>query len=51
MHLEAWQIHGKWNVAAFIPLAFTCENDQKVFYKVMKDCLRFRIKKSFYDFR
>ena len=33
-------------------LSFTCENDQKAFYKLKKDCLRFRILgKSFYDFR
>ena len=24
-------------------LSFTCENDQKAFYKLIKDCLRFRI--------
>ena len=24
-------------------LSFTCENDKKAFYKIMKDCLRFRI--------
>ena len=33
-------------------LSFTCENDQKAFYKLIKDCLRFRIHaESFYDFR
>ena len=25
-------------------LSFTCENEQKAFYKLIKDCLRFRIK-------
>ena len=24
-------------------LSFTCENDQKAFYKLIKDCLQFRI--------
>ena len=24
-------------------LSFTCEKDQKAFYKLMKDCLRFRL--------
>ena len=24
-------------------LSFTCENDQKAFYKLLKDCLKFRI--------
>ena len=24
-------------------LSFTCENNKKAFYKLMKDCLRFRI--------
>ena len=33
-------------------LSLTCEEDQKAFYKLIKDCLRFRIhKESFYDFR
>ena len=33
-------------------LSFTCEKDQKAFYKLIKDCLRFRIhEESFYDFR
>ena len=33
-------------------LSLTCENDQKAFYKLIKDCLRFRIHdESFYDFR
>ena len=33
-------------------LSFTCEEDQKAFYKLIKDCLRFRIhEESFYDFR
>ena len=32
-------------------LSFTCENDQKTFYKLKKDCLRFRIHgESFNDF-
>ena len=29
-------------------LSFTCENDQKAFYKITKDCLRFRIKKEYF---
>ena len=33
-------------------LSFTCEKGQKAFYKLIKDCLRFRIhEESFYDFR
>ena len=33
-------------------LSFTCEKGQKVFYKLKKDCLRFRIpEESFDDFR
>ena len=33
-------------------LSLTCEEDQKAFYKLIKDCLRFRIhEESFYDFR
>ena len=33
-------------------LSFTCQKDQKAFYKLIKDCLRFRIhKESFEDFR
>ena len=36
----------------YCPLSFTCENNQKAFYKLIKDCLRFRIhEESFYDFR
>ena len=36
----------------FLSLSFTCEEDQKAFYKLIKDCLRFRIhEESFYDFR
>ena len=32
-------------------LSFNCENDQKAFYKLIKDCLRFRIhEKSWCDF-
>ena len=29
-------------------LSFTCENDQKAFYKLKKDCLQIRIKKIFF---
>ena len=33
-------------------LSFTCKQNQKAFYKLIKDCLRFRIHaESFYDFR
>ena len=33
-------------------LSFTCEEDQKAFYKLLQDCLRLRThKESFYDFR
>jgi len=33
-------------------LSLTCEENQKAFYKLIKDCLRFRIhEESFYDFR
>ena len=33
-------------------LSFTCEEGQNAFYKIIKDCLRFRIhEESFYDFR
>ena len=33
-------------------LSLTCDENQKAFYKLIKDCLRFRIhEKSFYDFR
>ena len=33
-------------------LSFSCDEDQKAFYKLIKDCLRFRIdEESFYDFR
>ena len=33
-------------------LSFTCENDQTAFYKLIKDCLRFRIpEENFCDFR
>ena len=36
----------------YCSLSFTCENNQKAFYKLIKDCLRFRIhEESFYDFR
>ena len=32
-------------------LSFNCENDQKAFYKLIKDCLQFRIQEeSFCDF-
>ena len=32
-------------------LSFTCENDQKAFYKFIKDCLQLRIhEESFCDF-
>ena len=32
-------------------LSFTCENDQKAFYKLIKDCLQFRIyEESLFDF-
>ena len=32
-------------------LSFTCEDDQKAFYKLIKDCLQFRIhEESFCDF-
>ena len=27
-------------------LSFTCENDKKAFYKIMKECLQFRIHKE-----
>ena len=45
MHLEAWSTHAAWSINGYS--YFTCENDQKVFYKLMKDCLRFRIKQIF----
>ena len=33
-------------------LSLTCEEDQKAFYKLIKDCLRFRIhEESFHNFR
>ena len=30
-------------------LSLTCENDQKAFYKIMKDCLRFRIQEEYFE--
>ena len=33
-------------------ISFTCDKDQKAFYKLLKDCLRLRLhKESFYFFR
>ena len=30
-------------------LSLTCENDQKAFYQLIKDCSRLRIKEQFYS--
>ena len=46
MHLEAWRTDASWEI--FSRSSFTCENDQKVFYKLMKDCSRFRIEKNLF---
>ena len=40
MHLqarEAWQASGHWTLYIG-PVYFTCENDQKAFYKIIEDC-------------
>ena len=49
MHFESYRYI---DYADFIcSLSITCENDQKAFYKLIKDCLRFRIhEKSWCDF-
>ena len=50
MHLKPTGIYGSPEFD--VSLSFTCENDQKAFYKVIKDCLRFQShEKSFFDFR
>ena len=36
--------HQSWSVDVYdCSLSFTCTNDQKAFYKLLKDCLRLRI--------
>ena len=39
MHLK--EMNPKWNSWFNCYLSFTCGNDQKAFYKLIKDCLRF----------
>ena len=55
MHLKEMEIVRDRNGHLFnfnCSLSFTCEKGQKTFYKLIKDCLQFRIhKESFYDFR
>ena len=46
MHLKRMDIMGKWfdkKITGFFScsLSFTCENDQKAFYKLIQDCFYF----------
>ena len=51
MHFDRFDKYLEW-VWFDYSLSFTCEKGQKAFYKLIKDCLRFRIhEESFYDFR
>ena len=45
MHLGGLKTDGLWYQPIFT--SFTCENDQKAFYKIVEDCLRFPIKNPF----
>ena len=48
MHLKGMDLGGP---SFDCDLSFTCEKDQKAFYKLIKDCLRFWIhEESFCDF-
>ena len=45
MNLEEWV----WESSGLhCSLSFTCENNQKAFYKFIKDCLRFRMKEEYF---
>ena len=52
MNLNGWIAEDEFQCS----LSFLCENDQKAFYKLEKDCLRFRIHEKilhdyYFDFR
>ena len=50
MHLK--ELTGFENVLMNCSLSFACERDQKAFYKLIQDCLQFRInEESFCDLR
>ena len=44
MHLKRMDIKTKYFVCS---LSFTCENDKKAFYKLIKDCLHFLFEEGF----